>query len=483
MTSNVYASLLSNIAPLRYSLSMRSALNLQTSQQLSISPQLQQAIRLLQLSSTELEQELQIVLEKNLLLEQVDPNLDACGPHADADTEQERGMDYLQGLSCLSDYKKPLPTHNLDSPQKNPELSLQQHVRQQLAMLSLSEKQQGIATALIDALSEDGYLCSTLQAIQKGFSMQVDIHEITAVLEKIQQCEPLGLGARTLSECLKIQLKALPSGTPWLNQALRLVDRHLETLAKRDFAPLMLDLGLDATSLQCVIRLLTSLNPKPGQQIGSQDPGYLIPDLLLHKKNGQRVVALNKDFIPRLRINTEYLTLLKSTKTHNSDLKTFNTHLKEARWFLKSLKTRYETLIKVAHYIVDYQHDFFEHGLEAMKPLSLQAVARAVGLHESTISRITTQKYIHTPQGLLELKYFFSASLPSKEGASRSSTAIRALIRRLIQQEPVQDPLSDQKITRLLVDLNVHVARRTVTKYRESMKIPKSHERKIMGSF
>ncbi len=452
---------------------MRTSLNLQTSQQLSISPQLQQAIRLLQLSSLELEQELKNVLEHNLLLEQVDPS----------ETAKDSGMDYLQGLSSLSDYKKPLSNNALEQPQKNPELNLKQYVRQQMEILPLSVREWEIATALIDALSEEGYLHNTLQAIQKGLSIPVDVHEIAKVLKQIQQCEPLGVGARTLAECLKIQLEALPQSTPWRHEATKLVDKHLEVLAKRDFGHLRQVLCLDEPSLEAVIRLLRSLNPKPGHQIDNQEPGYLVPDLLMRQRHGRRVVELNREFIPRLRINADYSKLLNTSKTQGPHVQTFKTHLKEAHWFLKGLKTRYETLTKVASYIVEHQSDFFEKGLEAMKPLSLQTVAQALSLHESTISRITTQKYMMSPRGILELKYFFSSAIPSKEGASRSGTAIRALIKRLIAEESCADPLSDQKIKDLLANMSIHIARRTVTKYRECMKIPGSQERRTMGSF
>ncbi len=452
---------------------MRTSLTLQTNQQLGISPQLQQAIGLLQLSSLELEQELKTVLEHNLLLEQVDPS----------ETNKDSGMDYLQGLSSLSDYKKPLPNNALEQPQTNPEPNLKQYIRQQMELLSLSTREWEIATALIDALSEEGYLHNTLQTIQKSLRISVDVHEIAKVLEQIQQCEPLGVGARTLAECLKIQLEALPQDTPWRYEATKLVDKHLESLAKRDFGHLKEVLGIDEPSLQAVIRLLRSLNPKPGHQIDNQEPRYLVPDLLMHQRHGHRVVELNREFIPRLRVNADYSKLLNASKTQGAHLETFKAHLKEAHWFLKGLKTRYETLTKVANYIVEYHSDFFDKGLEAMKPLSLQMVAQALRLHESTISRITTQKYMMTPRGILELKYFFSSAIPSKEGASRSGTAIRALIKRLIKEEPSADPLSDQKIKDLLANMNVHIARRTVTKYRECMKIPGSQDRRTMGLF
>lgn len=452
---------------------MRTSLNLQTRQQLSISPKLQQAIRLLQLSSLELEQELKTVLENNLLLEQVEPS----------EHTKDSGMEYLQGLFSLSDYKKTLPNKAFDQPQKNPELNLKQYVRQQMEILPLCAQEWEIAIALIDALSEEGYLDTTLQAIQKGLSIPMNVHEIAKVLGQIQQCEPLGVGARTLAECLHIQLEALPANTAFRLEATKLVDKHLEALAKRDFAYLRQALHLDEPSLEAVIRLLTALHPKPGHRINNQEPAYLVPDLLVHQRHGRREVELNQAFIPRLRINADYSKLLHASKMPSAPLQTFKTHLKEAHWFLKSLKTRYETLTKVATYIVEHQSDFFEKGLEAMKPLCLKTVAQALNLHESTISRITTQKYMMTPRGILELKYFFSSSIPSQEGASRSGIAIRALIKRFICEESSQDPLSDQKIQVLLAHKNIQVARRTVTKYRESMKIPRSHERKTMGSF
>ncbi|MFW9605964.1 MAG: RNA polymerase factor sigma-54, partial [Pseudomonas sp.] len=296
-------------------------------------------------------------------------------------------------------------------------------------------------------------------------------------LQHVQQFEPAGIGARSLSECLLLQLAHLPASTPWLAEAKHIASEFLDLLGGHDYAQLMRRLRLQEDELRQTIALIQRLHPRPGSQIETSEAEYIIPDVIVRKDHGRWRVELNTDAVPRLRVNTQYSNLVR--RADNSADNTFmRTQLQEARWFIKSLMSRNETLMKVATEIVTQQRDFFEHGEEAMKPLVLHDIAEVVGMHESTISRVTTQKYMHTPRGVFELKYFFSSHVSTAEGGECSSTAIRAILKKLIAAENAKKPLSDSKIAALLEAQGIQVARRTVAKYRESLGIPPSSERK-----
>ena len=450
---------------------MRSTLQLGLSQQLTMTPQLQQAIKLLQMSSLELELEIQTILESNLLLEQIEPN----------DTEVHEESNLLFNQFSIDTWDRNQVDKKGEFPlQKSADITLKEHLYWQMELAHFSEKDKMIAATLIDAISEEGYLLCPLSEIEESFGFQATLSEIETILCCIQQFEPLGVGARNLSECLNIQLNSLPITTPWMTELKLLVSEHLEILAKRDYACLKDKLNLNSTDLKEMIKILTSLNPRPGTELSTKKSEYIIPDVIAWKKNEQCVTELNSKFIPKLRINANYADLIQQKKMEGN-VQLFKEHLKEAKWFLKGLQTRNETLLKVANCILTEQKDFLDFGEEKMKPLSLQDVANKTMLHESTISRITTKKYILTPRGIFELKYFFSNAISSPKGKEASTTAIRAFIKKIIAEETSQAPLSDHKITELLLEHGISIARRTVTKYREVMRVPSSNERKNLG--
>ncbi|MDX1434320.1 MAG: RNA polymerase factor sigma-54, partial [Gammaproteobacteria bacterium] len=355
-------------------------------------------------------------------------------------------------------------------------------LRSQLELIRMSDEDRVIAAAIIDSIDEDGYLSCSLEEIEQSLAphdVEIGLPEIEAVLRQVQNLDPPGIGARDLGECLAIQLRHLPAKTPWREAAQRLVTDHLELLAGRDYAQLMKLLKLGKEELQNVIELIQSLSPRPGGAVESTPPEYVIPDVFVKKVKGAWRVELNPDAFPRLRVNAHYASLIRRAD-NSADNNCLKAHLQEARWFIKSLRSRSETLLKVASCIVERQQAFLEHGEEAMKPMVLHDVAEAVGMHESTISRVTTQKYMHTPRGVYELKYFFSSHVFTKSGAECSSTAIRALLKKLIAAENAQKPLSDSKLAAILSEQGIKVARRTVAKYREAMAIPSSSERKSL---
>jgi len=464
---------------------MRPSLQFRLNQQLTMTPQLQQAIRLLQLSSLELELEIRTTLGSNLVLEAVE---EEASMSADTELnvlqEEIEESEHFASASSRTDWD-PAPAQKKNTDfflQKSSETTLRQHLFWQLELGSFSEREKIIAINLIDAISEEGYLIGSLSEIQESIEIKSDLNEIEKVLQAIQQFDPIGVGSRTLSECLNIQLNALPPSHPWLAETQILVSKHLGSLGKRDYTRLKLELNLSEEALMGAIKTLTSLNPRPGTEISSKKSEYVIPDILVRKKNGHLVVELNKEFIPELRVNPNYVAWLQGANT-KGNVEMLKEQLKEAKWFLKSLEARHETLLKVAKSILEQQKDFLAFGEEYMKPLSLQDIAKRVGLHESTISRITTQKYILTPRGVFELKYFFSTEISSPQGSPSSSTAVRALIKKLISEEPSQTPLSDHKITQSLLEYGIEIARRTVTKYREAMHIPSSTERKNLNLY
>jgi RNA polymerase sigma-54 factor len=357
--------------------------------------------------------------------------------------------------------------------------SLREHLSWQMRLTPFNEREMAVATAIIDAIDDSGYLTLPLMDLCQGLRDEFTVTpaEAETVLRRVQRFDPQGVGARTPAECLLLQLEALPADTPWLAEARSLVEQHLELLANHDFTALMRRLKVSREALQGIVTLIQSLDPHPGARWSTALPQYVIPDVLIYRQRQGWRVELNPESIPKLRINTRYAALTRRVG-QNGDVACLRNHLQEARWFLKSLQNRNETLLKVATCIVERQREFLEQGDEYMKPLILRDIAEVLGLHESTISRVTTQKYMHTPRGLYELKYFFSSHVGTRDGGECSSTAIRAMIRKLIHAENPAKPLSDDKIAKQLEAEGIQVARRTVAKYREAMAIASSSDRK-----
>jgi RNA polymerase sigma-54 factor len=469
-----------------------------------MTPQLQQAIRLLQLSSLELQAEIQEALETNPLLE-VEDDFD----HDDHSTIQHESEKIIaqenQDVSQLENASIPdeLPTDSewedtFDSQpvsllsgqvsdsglerdnQDNSGDSLQEHLLWQMRLTPFSATEQEIATTIIDSIEDDGYLKITLEDIQQSLGdeySEVELDEIEAVLHRIQHFDPVGVAARDLRECLLIQLKLYETEIDQLSLLTELIDKHLDTLAKRDYAQIKRALKITDEELTELVRSIQLLNPRPGSHIQQDKTEYIVPDVYARKVNGRWQLSLNPDNAPRLQVAEHYAQLIK--RADNSAENTYlKNNLQEARWFLKSLQSRNETLLKVAEAIVDRQQGFLDHGDEAMKPLVLANIAEIVEMHESTISRVTTRKYLHTPRGIFELKYFFSSHVSTDNGGECSATAIRAIIKKLVLAENPRKPLSDSKIADILVDQGINVARRTIAKYRETLAISPSNERK-----
>jgi RNA polymerase sigma-54 factor len=494
---------------------MKQSLQLKLGQQLTMTPQLQQAIKLLQLSTLDLQQEIQSALDSNPMLEIGDDSEDEppilptaeltvslnghdTTPTTTDSTSPEESSDWQYDTDIPEDL--PVDTRwediyqtssssssgsggddsDFDFDARNTAAeSLQDHLQWQLNLTRMSDNDRMIATAIIDAIDNNGRLTISPEEILEGMPSESDteLDEIMAVLHRIQQFDPPGVGGRDLRECLLIQLNQFPADTLWLREAKLVVDKHIQLLGSRDYVQLMRRTRLRENELRDVLQLIQTLNPNPGAMIAGSQAEYVVPDVFVRKIRGRWTVELNPEIAPRLRINADYAALVRRADS-GSDKSYLRDNLQEARWFLKSLQSRNETLLKVSTKIVEHQRGFFEYGEEAMKPLVLHDIAEAVGMHESTISRVTTQKYMHTPRGIFELKYFFSSHVATESGGECSSTAIRALIRKLIAAENARKPLSDSRITELLGDQGIVVARRTIAKYREAMMIPPSNERK-----
>ncbi len=469
---------------------MKQSLQLRLGQQLTMTPQLQQAIRLLQLSTLELRTEVQDALDSNMMLELEEDDGRHHDDTAEADVAPLDIPSELPVDSAWEDiYESVAPVHHGPGgdfngselePQSSGHESLRDHLFWQMTLVRFSDVDRLIGAALIDGVDEDGYLRVGIDEVIDALAaeaLEVGEDEVEAVLHRLQNFEPAGVAARDLGECLAIQLRQLPEPCPWRELAIDLVSEHLGLLAARDFPSLMETLELDHDRLHEVLDLVHRLSPRPGSQVHSTPPAYVVPDVFVYQDSGVWKVELNPEAAPRLRVNAEYARLIRRAD-NSSDNNFMRTHLQEARWFIKSLRSRSETLLRVAGCIVDRQRAFLEHGEEAMKPMVLHDIAEAIEMHESTISRVTTNKYMLTPRGIFELKYFFSSHVYTKSGAECSSTAIRALLKKLIAAENPQRPLSDSKLATILADQGIKVARRTVAKYREAMLIPSSSERR-----
>jgi RNA polymerase sigma-54 factor len=480
-----------------------------------MTPQLQQAIRLLQLSSLELRSEIQDALESNLMLEQAGDEEGQAASESDTDAgDMETSAESQDSTDDASDSDADSLTESMDSqldldaswdevydgstaysqPDSEDERdlfenqsaggqSLRDYLLWQLQLTALPERDRAIAETIVDAVGDDGYLAAGLDELRAGMPADwlIDDDDMEAVLRRVQHLDPVGVAARDPREALLIQLLELPEDTPYREMARVLIERHLELLANRQYAQLKRRMRIDQEALAATVGLIQTLNPRPGSQISEERASYVIPDVFVRRgQDGDWYVEINSDAHPRLRVNSYYASLVRKGDS-SSDNTMMRQHLQEARWLIKSLRSRNDTLLRVAECIVERQKGFLEHGEEAMQPLVLREIAEAIDMHESTISRITTQKYMHTPRGTFEFKYFFSSHVQTVDGGECAATAIRARIRRLVAAEDPARPLSDSRLTELLRDEGINVARRTVAKYREAMAIASSTERKRLA--
>ncbi|MFN5745032.1 MAG: RNA polymerase factor sigma-54 [Methylococcaceae bacterium] len=490
---------------------MTQSLQLRLGQQLAMTPQLQQAIKLLQLSSLDLQQEIQQALDSNMMLEVSDDDGTALPvspgenlseapvnqpePEYRELTDMDASADIPQELALDASWEEfydSLPTlgpsggSSGDSDgddfmvQRSAAQTLHDSLVWQMELTNFSDRDYAIATTIIDSIDDDGYLMISLDDIHLGLASQMqslEADEVRAVLHRIQNFDPPGVGATDLADCLGIQLRQLPEGTRWKEEALALVSQHLDLLARKDLAKLKRSMELEDEALTAIVGLIRGLEPKPGSKIASSEAQYITPDVYVVRQGERWTVALNPEIAPRLRVNPLYSGMVKRADS-STDNTTMRNHLQEARWFIKSLHSRNETLLKVAKSIIERQQAFLNEGETGMKPMVLRDIAEEVGMHESTISRVTTQKYIHTPNGIFEFKYFFSSHVSTKGGGECSATAIKAYLKEIISSEDPRKPLSDDTIAKQLQGRGINVARRTIAKYREAMSIAPSSERK-----
>jgi len=491
---------------------VKQTLQLKLSQHLTLTPQLQQSIRLLQLSTLELNAEVERILQENPLLEREETDettpgeVTLAGPgrvneSGDAGTTSEGGngsdergdsapaRDDTPEISDFSDYGSGGDgdwggnSGNDDDeffPQQVATSTLRDHLNGQLALLNLPLRDRHIVTALIDALDDDGYLASSLEEIAELFpeELAIEPEELSIALKYVQSFEPAGVGARDCSECLALQLKSLPATTAYRAEALKLVDGHLPLLANRDFTKLKRLLHTDDNGVRAIRELIRTLTPRPGAAFAKAEANYVIPDVVVRKLRGQWVASLNEAAMPKLRLNRIYADIL--TRNRDSSNQQLAAQLQEAKWLIRNVQQRFETILRVAQAIVERQRRFFEHGEVAMRPMVLREIADMLSLHESTISRVTTQKYMLTPRGTFELKYFFGSHVATDSGGAASATAIRALIKQLIAGEDPKAPLTDSRIADVLGEQGILVARRTIAKYREALQIPPVNLRKAI---
>jgi RNA polymerase sigma-54 factor len=490
---------------------MKQTLQLRMSQHLALTPQLQQSIRLLQLSTLELHQELEQILSDNPMLERVDDPLDrsvrllADGAIASGSLPSEPVGE--SGSSSEDDRSAPPETSESSEPvsaadaewsfddvartAKAPddddarpqieahEITLREFTLEQMRVTARGLRDRALIELIIDALDDNGYLEEPLEEIHARLpeELGVELDELVFALKLLQSFDPAGVGARNASECLAIQIRRFPK-IPLVTRrmALTIVENHLTLFAQRDFSKLRKLLDCDDEDLREAQEVIKRCNPHPGAAFSSGASDYVVPDVIVKKSKGGWQVALNHEVMPRLRVNALYANILKQNKGDGS----LTSQLQEAKWLIKNMRQRFDTILRVAQAIVDRQRNFFSHGAVAMRPLVLREIADTLGLHESTISRVTTQKYMLTPHGMFELKYFFGSHVATEAGGEASSTAIRALIKQLIGAEDPKNPFSDSKIADMLGEQGMVVARRTVAKYREALKIPPVNLRKSL---
>jgi RNA polymerase sigma-54 factor len=483
---------------------VKQTLQLRLSQHLALTPQLQQSIRLLQLSSLELNQEIEQALQENPLLERDEPAEAAAFAGANdaltharneespAPASDERGSEPAEWGQDGMDWPTSGSSRNRDPNDESDadagELqaattSLRDHLIGQLALSQLSGRDRLRVAFLVEALDDDGYLAQELEelveVLPEDMAGEPDevLEDLAIALKHLQSLDPPGIGARDPRECLLLQLANLPA-TPVNALAVAIVRDHLEQLANRDYARIKKALGCDDDALREAQELIRSLNPRPGAQFAPLDTRYIVPDVIVRKLRNQWVVQLNQEAMPRLRINRLYADLLRQQRSNGGS--NLAGQLQEAKWLIKNVQQRFDTILRVSQAIVDRQRAFFDHGEVAMRPLTLREIADTVSLHESTISRVTTQKYLASPRGIYELKYFFGSHVATDTGGAASSTAIRALIKQLVGAEDGHKPLSDARIAEILGEQGIVVARRTVAKYRESLSIPPVNLRKTL---
>ena len=475
---------------------MKPSLQLKLSQHLALTPQLQQSIRLLQLSTLELEQELEKYLQENPLLERMEEEYAPPLPgtnDTDSDTaeasvnETDTATSSADDESWLGDeednnYQSASSSGSFDDDDGDYQdvqvatTSLREYLTAQLGLMSIPDRDRTLVQCLIEALDDDGYLTQSLEDLAETLPAELEIEpeELQIALNHLQCFEPTGVGARNVAECLALQLETQPADDTQA-LALNIVRNNLDLLANRDFVKLKKLIECDDEQLRLAQSLIRSLNPRPGSKYAALDARYITPDVVVRKLRGQWTVNVNSDAFPRLRINSLYAQIL--SKQRGSGLAG---QLQEARWLIKNVQQRFDTILRVAQSIVDRQRQFFDHGEVAMRPLVLREIADLLGLHESTISRVTTQKYMATPRGIFELKYFFGSHVATETGGACSATAIRALLKQLIGSEEQKRPLSDSQLSAILGQQGIVVARRTIAKYREALSIPPVKLRKTL---
>ncbi|MDB5798454.1 MAG: polymerase factor sigma-54 [Paucimonas sp.] len=493
---------------------MKQTLQLRISQHLALTPQLQQSIRLLQLSTLELHQELEQILADNPLLERLDdpldnsvrlladgavaehgaPSIEPATPNSTETNSSEaepvfEAGDAAPGEAAPADTEwsfddvartSKVPEDDDARPQLEAHhTTLREHLLEQMRVTVDTQRDRALLELLIDALNDNGYLEESLEEIHQRLpeELEIDPDELSIALKMLQSFDPPGVGARNASECLALQIKRMPR-IPMVTRrmALRIVENHLTLFAQRDFNKLKKALECDDEDLRESQVVIRQCNPHPGSLFASDVSDFVVPDVIVKRTRNGWQVTLNHDVMPKLRVNALYANILKQSKGEGS----LSSQLQEAKWLIKNMRQRFDTILRVAQAIVDRQRNFFSHGAVAMRPLVLREIADTLGLHESTISRVTTQKYMLTPHGVFELKYFFGSHVATEAGGEASSTAIRALIKQLIGAEDPKSPFSDSKIAEMLAEQGMVVARRTVAKYREALKIPPVNLRKAL---
>jgi RNA polymerase sigma-54 factor len=490
---------------------MKHSLQLRTSQHLALTPQLQQSIRLLQLSTLELHQELEQILADNPLLERLDDPLDhsvrllADGALGAAGTMQEGAVaqsespaagetdaafdssDAPETANGEADWSFDDVARTSKAPEDDDarpqleahETTLREHLQEQVRTTACAPRDRALIELMIDALNDNGYLDETLEEIcaHLPVELEIEMDELSIALKMLQSFDPAGVGARNAAECLALQIRRFPKvALVTRRMALAIVENHLGLYAQRDFNKLKKALDCDDEDLREAQAIIKQCNPHPGMVFASDASDYVVPDVIVKRTQFGWQVLLNHDVMPRLRVNALYANILKQSKGEGS----LTSQLQEAKWLIKNMRQRFDTILRVAQAIVERQRNFFSHGAVAMRPLVLREIADTLGLHESTISRVTTQKYMLTPHGMFELKYFFGSHVATEAGGEASSTAIRALIKQLIGAEDPKSPFSDSKIADMLGEQGMVVARRTVAKYREALKIPPVNLRKSL---
>jgi len=469
---------------------MKQNLQFKASQHLSLTPQLQQSIKLLQMSSVELNQELEILIQQNPLIEIFEEEDEEENKNTPTISQEETSFEILNHqehqeaiydheINWGDEYTKDNYAESPDY-QEPASQTLKQYLEDIFHLIPISEKDQAIISLLIDSINEDGYLEESLDyflaSIPKEY--EVSIEEIESLLKLLQKQAPPGIAARDLIECLTLQLESKEE-TPIHLLSIKVIKNHLNLLAARDFVRLKKILGCEDEALRDVQKVIKSLNPKPGNIFSTIESHHFIQ----HEVNVKKVktkwqVSLNEQAIPKLRLNHIYRDLIKNSQ--NDVAHHLSSQIQEAKWIVKNIQQRFITILKVSEAIMRHQKGFLDHGESMMKPLVLREIAEEVGLHESTISRVTSNKYINTPRGIYELKFFFGSSIDSVSGNELASTAIRAKIKEVIKQEDPKKPLSDNEIVLLLKKQDINIARRTVAKYREMLNIAPTNLRKIL---